>query len=99
MCYGRERLPSREDALGFRPPVENENAMVVENLRERLAETEARLERARAREAELSLRLEEMKKFVRVMEILETYLRRRFRDQRDDVVRRCSSSPSSVLVP
>lgn len=78
-------------------PVENENTVVVENLRDRLAETEARLERAREREAELSRRLEEMKKFVHVMEILETYLRRRYREQQDDLVRLYSSrSPVSV---
>ncbi|EPS73306.1 hypothetical protein M569_01453, partial [Genlisea aurea] len=64
---------------------------VVRNLRERLAETEARLELARAREAELNRRLEEMKKFVRVMEILETYLRRRYREQQDHLVSLFSS--------
>ncbi|KAH0745260.1 hypothetical protein KY285_006917 [Solanum tuberosum] len=62
-------------------PAANENAVVVENLRDRLAETEARLERARAREAELSRQLEEMKRYVCVMEILECYLKRRYREQ------------------
>ncbi|KAF5747322.1 protein SKIP34 [Tripterygium wilfordii] len=65
----------------------NDNAPVVEDLRGRLAETEARLERARAREAELSLRLDEMKRFVAVMEILESYLKRRFREQEEYVTR------------
>ncbi|XP_028103934.1 uncharacterized protein LOC114302988, partial [Camellia sinensis] len=59
-----------------RPPPTD--AAVVEDLRLRLADTEARLERARAREADLSRRLAEMKRFVSVMEILETYLKRRF---------------------
>ncbi|KAL0461443.1 UNVERIFIED_CONTAM: protein SKIP34 [Sesamum latifolium] len=97
MCYGSERLPSKDDIVEIRP-VENENTVVVENLRDRLAETEARLERARAREAELSRRLEEMKKFVLVMEILETYLRRRYREQQDHLVQ-LYSSPSSLSVP
>ncbi|KAI3462137.1 hypothetical protein Pfo_018800 [Paulownia fortunei] len=97
MCYGGERLPSKEDVVEIRP-VENENTVVVENLRDRLAETEARLERARSREAELSRRLDEMKKFVHVMDILETYLRRQYREQQDHLVR-LYSSPSSVLVP
>lgn len=64
---------------------------MVEDLRDRLAETEARLEQARAREAELSRQLEEMKRFVSVMEILETYLRRRYREQQDQLVRLYSS--------
>ncbi|KAL6994191.1 Protein skip34 [Sarracenia purpurea var. burkii] len=51
------------------------DAALVENLRNRLAETESRLERARAHEAALTRRLEEMKRFVSVMEILETYLK------------------------
>lgn len=96
MCYGRERLPSREEV---RPGVENENRLLaVENLRDRLADTEERLQRARAREAELSRQLDEMKKFVSVMEILENYLRRQYADQQR---RLCSpSSPSSsLLVP
>lgn len=97
MCYGRERLPSRDDVVET-PPVENVNRVVVDNLRDRLAETEARLERARAREAELSRRLDEMKKFVRVMEILETYLRRRYAEQRERLLR-LYSSPSSLWVP
>jgi hypothetical protein len=59
----------------------------VESLRGRLAETEARLVRARAREAELSRQLEEMKRFVAVMEILENYLKRRFLEQQQLVVR------------
>lgn len=96
MCYGGERLPSKEDFNGNSPTrptttarlvAVNENEVVVENLRDRLAETEARLERARAREAELSRQLEEMKRFVSVMEILETYLKRRYREQQDQLCR------------
>lgn len=64
----------------------NENP-VLENLRGRLVETEARLQRARAREAELSRRIEEMKRFVSVMEILETYLKRRMREQQEELAR------------
>lgn len=85
MCYGQpQRSFSRDDgnltpSRTLRSAIDN--AVVVEDLRGRLAETEARLERARAREAELSRRLDEMKRFVSVMEILETYLKRRFREQ------------------
>ncbi|KAI3451248.1 hypothetical protein Pfo_007913 [Paulownia fortunei] len=96
MCYGSERLPSKDDIVET-PPVENENRVAVENLRDRLAETEARLERARAREAELSRRLDEMKKFVRVMEILETYLRRRYAEHQDRLTELYSSPTSSLL--
>ncbi|KAH6760112.1 hypothetical protein C2S52_009451 [Perilla frutescens var. hirtella] len=101
MCYGSDRLPSRDDLVEAPPPPEiEERVVVVENLRDRLAETEARLELARAREAELSRRLDEMKKFVRVMEILETYLRRRYADQQDRLTRLYSSpSSSTLLVP
>ncbi|MCD9638287.1 Protein skip34 [Datura stramonium] len=65
MCYGGQRLPSKDDLIDPNrtrtSPAANEDTVVVENLRDRLAETEARLERARAREAELSRQLEEMK--------------------------------------
>ncbi|XP_059644123.1 protein SKIP34 [Cornus florida] len=88
MCYGQsQRLLSKDELNPSRPrPPANENA-VVEDLRGRLAETEARLERARAREADLSRRLEEMKRFVSVMEILETYLKRRLLEQQEHVSR------------
>lgn len=92
MCYGRQRSLSPDDlipARNRRP--QNDNASVVEDLRGRLADTEARLQRARAREAELSRRLEEMKRFVSVMEILESYLKRRFREQQEHVARLFSS--------
>ncbi|KAK4843880.1 hypothetical protein QYF36_013872 [Acer negundo] len=65
MCYGNQRSLSPDPLTSSgnrRSPVIN--ALVVEDLRGRLAETEARLERARAREAELSRRLEEMKRFI-----------------------------------
>ncbi|KAG8373446.1 hypothetical protein BUALT_Bualt11G0025100 [Buddleja alternifolia] len=96
MCYGGDRLPAKDDVIEIRP-AENENIAAAENLIGRLAETEVRLERARAREAELSRQLDEMKKFVVVMEIVETYLRRRYREQQDHLVR-LYSSPSSLLV-
>ncbi|KAI5669752.1 hypothetical protein M9H77_19605 [Catharanthus roseus] len=91
MCYGGQRFPSEEDFTGnglTRSSTRNirQSEAVVEDLRHRLADTEARLERARAREAELSRQLEEMKRFVSVMEILETYLRRRYREQQDQLV-------------
>ncbi|CAA0831208.1 Protein SKIP34 [Striga hermonthica] len=86
MCYGRERLPSKEDIAGApRAPRDNEDS--VENLMDRLAETEARLERARAREAELSRRLDETRKFVCVMKILDSYLRRQNEELRERVAR------------
>lgn len=90
-------MPSRDDLTApTRARAANENAAVVENLRDRLAETEARLERARAREAELNRKLEEMKRFVCVMEILENYLKRRYREQQDQYLRLYSSPvPSS----
>ncbi|KAL2531286.1 Protein SKIP34 [Abeliophyllum distichum] len=100
MCYGRDRLPSRDEISEIQArnrPVDNENAVAVENMRDRLAETEARLEQARAREAELSRQLEEMKKFVRVMEILERYLRRRYTEQQDHLARFYTSSSSSSV--
>ncbi|CAL5323742.1 unnamed protein product [Camellia sinensis] len=92
MCYGQQRLVSKEDITPSwtRPPPTD--AAVVEDLRLRLADTEARLERARAREADLSRRLDEMKRFVSVMEILETYLKRRFLRQQLDVARLFSPS-------
>ncbi|KAM7523814.1 hypothetical protein LguiA_013716 [Lonicera macranthoides] len=76
MCCGSRRFPSRDEPT---PPAIDNTA--VDDLRDRLVETEERLERARAREAELTLRLEEMKRFVSVMEILETYLKQRFLEQ------------------
>ncbi|XVF59108.1 hypothetical protein PTKIN_Ptkin07bG0248400 [Pterospermum kingtungense] len=88
MCYQRRSLSPT------RPSRNNNNALVVDTLRLRLAETEARLERARAREAELTHRLEEMKRFVSVMEILETYLKERFREQQEYVARAFSSLPA-----
>ncbi|PRQ48475.1 hypothetical protein RchiOBHm_Chr2g0111151 [Rosa chinensis] len=94
MCYGQQRPFSRDTPSpprAVRSPNDN-NAVAVEDLRGRLAETEARLTRARAREAELNRRLDEMKRFVSVMEIIETYLLRRFREQQDYVSRLFSTS-------
>ncbi|KAK9012032.1 hypothetical protein V6N11_040102 [Hibiscus sabdariffa] len=78
MCYGQQRR-----SLSPNRPSRTNNALAVNTLRVRLAETEARLERARAREAELTRRLEEMKRFVSVMEILESYLKQKFLEQQD----------------
>ncbi|CAI0419825.1 unnamed protein product [Linum tenue] len=88
MCCGRQggSLSPRDlthRSRNRRSPDDSES--VIEDLRGRLAETEARLERARAREAELSRRLEEMRRFVSVMEILESYLKRRFHEQQERV--------------
>ncbi|CAB4283887.1 unnamed protein product [Prunus armeniaca] len=96
MCYGQQRPFSRDNLTSTRVVrLPNDNAVVVADLRGRLAETEARLARARAREAELSRRLNEMKRFVSVMEILETYLKRRFREQQEYVSGLFSPSPLS----
>uniref|UniRef100_A0A7N0TMB0 Uncharacterized protein n=1 Tax=Kalanchoe fedtschenkoi TaxID=63787 RepID=A0A7N0TMB0_KALFE len=77
MCYGH-RQPDEDEPR--RPPPRREasaEAIGVLTLRLRLAETQARLARARAREAALSRRLEEMKRFVSVMDIIEGFLKRR----------------------
>ncbi|KAK6923273.1 hypothetical protein RJ641_011577 [Dillenia turbinata] len=94
MCYNHLELFSGDEFRSPRRRNQNqtENAEAVEDLRVRLADTEVRLQRARAREAELSRRLEEMKRFVSVMEILESYLKRRFLEQRD-LVERLLSPP------
>ncbi|KAG6604066.1 Protein SKIP34, partial [Cucurbita argyrosperma subsp. sororia] len=68
-------------------PENGGDASVVDNLRGRLAETESRLAQVRAREAALSRLLEEMKRLVSVMEILENYLKRRYSDRQEYVVR------------
>ncbi|KAM7519750.1 hypothetical protein LguiB_018712 [Lonicera macranthoides] len=99
MCYGSHRLPSKED---LNPPArspapandDDDEAAAVEDLRDRLAQTEERLARARAREAELTRRLHEMKRFVSVMEILETYFRRRFLEQQQQLSSLLSPVPS-----
>ncbi|KAF8411355.1 hypothetical protein HHK36_003903 [Tetracentron sinense] len=86
MCFDQQRFLFSGELIAPRARSANENA-VVEALRGRLAETEARLEQARAREAELNRRLEEMKRFISVMEIMETYLKRRFREQQAHIAR------------
>ncbi|EOA14877.1 hypothetical protein CARUB_v10028203mg [Capsella rubella] len=83
MCYGHNQSFSSRNSLRRR----SHDDSVVDDLRDRLAETEARLRRARAREAELSRRLEHMKRFVSVMEIIETFLERRYQEQKDRIVR------------
>ncbi|GMI67965.1 hypothetical protein like AT5G65495 [Hibiscus trionum] len=89
MCYGQQRR-----SISPNRPSRDNNALAVNTLRVRLAETEARLERARAREAELTRRLEEMKRFVSVMEILESYLKQRFHEQQEYMARFFSSLPA-----
>ncbi|XP_073220149.1 protein SKIP34 [Cicer arietinum] len=91
MCCGQH--PSFE-----RDRVNNDDhsALVLENLRDRLADTEARLARARAREAHLTRRLHEMKRFLSVMEILEDYLKRRYRLQQQRVARLLSLTPPTL---
>ncbi|GMH24671.1 hypothetical protein Nepgr_026514 [Nepenthes gracilis] len=93
MCYHREESWSRDALLSRRAARSDADNALVANLRNRLADTEARLERARAREAELSRRFEEMKRFVSVMEILENYFTRRFHEQRELVSRLLSPVP------
>ncbi|XP_019095959.1 PREDICTED: protein SKIP34 [Camelina sativa] len=87
MCYGYNQSFSSRNSLRRRSYDGEEEDSVVDDLRDRLAETEARLRRARAREAELSRRLEHMKRFVSVMEIIETFLERRYQEQKDRIVR------------
>ncbi|CAH8374951.1 unnamed protein product [Eruca vesicaria subsp. sativa] len=92
MCYGHNHSSSRNTLRSRRSPDgENEDSVVVDDLRDRIAETEARLRRARAREAELNRRLEQMKRFVSVMEIMEAFLERRFQEQKDRISRLFSS--------
>ncbi|XP_057541519.1 protein SKIP34 [Amaranthus tricolor] len=98
MCYNHEEEWRREgnnhtppSSTASRNAAINRSAALVENLTLRLADTELRLQRARAREAELSRQLLEMKRFVSVMEILESYLKRRFREQQDLLTRLLSS--------
>ncbi|KAL2905872.1 Protein SKIP34 [Bienertia sinuspersici] len=94
MCYNHEEEWRRE-ADNLTPPPPSAAARSAALLRVRLAETELRLEQARAREAELSRQLFEMKRFVSVMEILESYLKRRFREQQHLLSRQISSLPHS----
>ncbi|KAK9670671.1 hypothetical protein RND81_13G216900 [Saponaria officinalis] len=95
MCYHHEE-EWREEGLRHRrppptPPPTTNSAAVIDNLRRRLADIEARLALARAREAALSRQLNDAKRFVSVMEILETYLNRRFREQQHLLSRLLSS--------
>ncbi|GAB4847214.1 hypothetical protein Ancab_026223 [Ancistrocladus abbreviatus] len=87
MCYHREESWFRDTLTPSRNARSGAGDALMVSLRGRLADTEVRLERARAREAELSRRLEEMKRFVSVMEILENYLKRRYREQQELVYR------------
>ncbi|CAM8989416.1 hypothetical protein QQ045_009594 [Rhodiola kirilowii] len=92
MCYGHRQSDEEPKRSSTRREPGAESIGVL-TLRLRLAETQARLARARAREAELSRRLEEMKRFVSVMDIIEGYLRRRYIEQQEDVLRLLSSIP------
>ncbi|XP_048501953.1 protein SKIP34 isoform X2 [Beta vulgaris subsp. vulgaris] len=102
MCYNHQEEWRREGNNHTPPPSATRrqaaaaaaaarSAALVDNLRDRLAETELRLQQARAREAELSRQLFEMKRCVSVMEILESYLRRRFHEQQDLLARLLSA--------
>ncbi|KAJ7943735.1 protein SKIP34 [Quillaja saponaria] len=94
MCCGRQQSLCRENVNTSRARRSaTDNALLVEDLRGRLTDTEARLARARAREAELTRLLEEMKRFVSVMKILESYLKRQFREQQGHVARLMSTVP------
>lgn len=87
MCCGQHPFFPRDAGTDHSPSA-------LENLRVRLADTEARLARARAREAQLTLRLHEMKRFLSVMEILEGYLKRRYRLQQQRLARLLSVPPT-----
>ncbi|KAI4314424.1 hypothetical protein L6164_027335 [Bauhinia variegata] len=76
-----------ENRSSFTENVGRGSVEVAQNLLVRIAETEARVARARAREAELHRRLEEMKRFVSVMEILVDYLKRQYRERQQLVAR------------
>ena len=82
MCYGQQR-PFDENLTPSRTVRSPADAAAVATLRGRLAETEARLTLARAREGELIRQLDEMKRFGVVMEIVEEFLSRRYIQQRD----------------
>ncbi|CAA7034685.1 unnamed protein product [Microthlaspi erraticum] len=86
MCYGHHQSLPRS-SLRRQSYDGDSDDTAIDDLRDRLAETEARLRRARAREAELSRRLEQMKRFVSVMEIMETYLERRCQEHKDRIAR------------
>lgn len=94
MCFDEQRSMSSSDLDQSRARSTNGN-IVVAALRGRLAETEARLQRARARELELSRQLEDMKRFISVMEILEVYLKRVFRDRQAQIINRISPPPKA----
>ncbi|XP_038882165.1 protein SKIP34 [Benincasa hispida] len=86
MCNGHHRSLFRGSLSPYQNSIpENGDASVVDNLRGRLEETELRLAQVRAREAELSRLLEEMKRLVSVMEILENYLKRQYTDRQEYV--------------
>ncbi|PIA56192.1 hypothetical protein AQUCO_00700505v1 [Aquilegia coerulea] len=89
MCFDQQRSMLMSDLNVSRFRSANGNVM-VEILRGRLAETESRLERARARELELSRRLDDMKRFISVMEILETYLKRVLKERQAQIMDRIS---------
>lgn len=91
MCCGQHPSFSKPNKAN-----DDQSAPVLEHLRDRLADTQARLARARDREAQLTRRLQEMKRFLSVMEILEDYLKRRYRLQQQRVARLLSSSPSTL---
>ncbi|KAF5206600.1 hypothetical protein FRX31_003804 [Thalictrum thalictroides] len=95
MCFDQQRSMLMSDMNVSRVRSTNGNVM-VEILRSRLAETESRLERARARELELSRRLDDMKRFISVMEILETYLKGVLRERQAQIMDRISLEKNKV---
>ncbi|KAE9614472.1 hypothetical protein Lal_00012210 [Lupinus albus] len=78
MCCGQHSSLSKHNVAAS---LTRRSFSDVEQLRHRLADTEVRLARARAREAQLSRRLHAMKRSVSVMEIVEDYLKRRFTEK------------------
>ncbi|OUZ99738.1 hypothetical protein BVC80_9065g6 [Macleaya cordata] len=94
MCFDQQRFMLMEEMIPSRRVRSADENIRMEVLRGELAETEARLARARAREAELSRRLENMKRFLSVMQILETYLKRRLCEQQQALI--LSQMSSSV---
>ncbi|XP_021728280.1 protein SKIP34-like [Chenopodium quinoa] len=97
MCYNHEEEWRREYD-NHTPPQSAAAAVarsvaLLEDLRARAAETEFRLQQARAREAALTRQLHETKRFVLVMEIIESYLQRRFLQQQQLLARLLSPVP------
>ncbi|CAL0313002.1 unnamed protein product [Lupinus luteus] len=89
MCCGQHSSLSNHNTTSS---LTHPSFSLLQQLRHRLADTEARLARARAREAHLTRRLQAMKRSVSVMEILEDYLKRR------SIQKKYTSPASSVTL-